>query len=171
MEEDIDRDPQYGHMSDIAIQLHTDLPAARAIDPIMTVMNSAFDPLFGEAWNRRQTYAMLNLPFCRSILAMVDGSNPAGFAMSRRVSDEEELLLIAVRPELRQGGVGHKIMSHVLKSASDDGIANIYLEVRSNNPAIQFYSRFGFGQIGLRSNYYVGADGQSYDALTYTRKL
>lgn len=171
MNGDIDRNPDFSLSPDRHIQLHSDLPPPRAIDPIMALMSTAFDPLYGEAWNRRQTYAMLNLPLCRSILAIADRTTPAGFAMSRRVSDEEELLLIAVRPELRQSGVGNLIMSQILRSASDDGIANIFLEVRSNNPAIRFYQGFGFCQVGLRSNYYVGADGQSYDALTYTRKV
>jgi hypothetical protein len=77
------------------------------LDRIMAVMQAAFDPAFGEAWNRRQVGDALALPGTHYILAGTDGGEPAegvaaaGFALSRGALDEEELLLLAVDPAYR----------------------------------------------------------------------
>ena len=42
----------------------------------MDVMNEAFDPLFGEAWNRRQISDALTLSNCRCLLLGESGLPP-----------------------------------------------------------------------------------------------
>ena len=76
---------------------------ARDIAAIMPVMDDAFDPLFGESWNASQCLAALSMPNCRLVFAR-NNSAIIGFAISRWVLDEEELLMIAVsRHHQRQG--------------------------------------------------------------------
>lgn len=155
------------------LQLISGMAAEDALGPVMQVMQTAFDPMYGEAWNHSQTRSMLAMPLTHTIIAETqpttdDGiaGEPVGFSMSRRVADEEELLLIAVIPRWRHSGAGSSLLTQVIDNAVDAGVMRILLEMRSNNPASRLYHKFGFRQIGLRENYYKGLDSQFYDALT-----
>src|SRR5690606_29254033 len=59
------------------------------LDRIMAVMDTAFDPAFGEAWTRRQVGDALAMPGTHYLLAGAGGEAPAagepaaGFALSR----------------------------------------------------------------------------------------
>jgi ribosomal-protein-alanine N-acetyltransferase len=145
------------------------------IDRIMAVMEAAFDPAFGEAWNRRQVSDALVLPNTHYLLAGADGSEPretepaAGFVMSRGALDEEELLLIAVGPRYRGRGVGTALMERFIAEAEARGATRLFLEMRDGNPADSLYRRAGFEPIGRRRNYYRGAATGPLDAITYAR--
>lgn len=153
-------------------QLIAGLAAEDAIGPVMQIMTQAFDPLYGEAWNHNQTRSMLAMPLTHVLLletvpdAPDRAGEPVGFAMTRRVADEEELLLIAVSPKWRQFGAATTLLNQVFENARKAGVSRLHLEMRSNNPAIQLYSKFGFQTIGLRKDYYRGADSHCFDALT-----
>lgn len=160
-----------------AFQLISGLAAEDALGPVMQVMGQAFDPLYGEAWNHSQTRSMLALPLTHVVLAetiatrMDQSGLPIGFALTRRVADEEELLLIAVAPDWRQFGAGTALLNLVLENARAAGVTRLHLEMRSNNPAIRLYSKFGFEPVGLRKDYYKGSDSRHYDALTLATML
>lgn len=160
------------------IQLISGMAAPDALGPIMQVMQTAFDPVYGEAWNTSQTRSMLSMPLTHSIIAEslpISGNEgpgaPIGFSMSRRVADEEELLLIAVIPQWRHFGAGSSILAQVITNAKVAGVKRIFLEMRSNNNAGHLYHKFGFRQIGLRKDYYQGANLQHFDALTLALTL
>jgi len=138
---------------------------ARDIAAIMPVMQSAFDPRYGEAWTAAQCLSLLAMPGSCLYLALVDQA-VAGFALTRWVADEEELLLIAVAPQLRRQGIASRLVDHVIKSARTALRQIVFIEVRENNPAIAFYTEIGFEQVGRRTAYYTGAEGQRFDALT-----
>ena len=138
---------------------------ARDIAGIMLVMNDAFDPQFGEAWTAAQCIALLSLPQNRLLLARRN-DRIVGFAMTRWVLDEEELLMIAVAPEQQRQNVGNLLLQSVRSSAVYGGRKKLFLEVRENNPAHKFYLRKGFEEIGRRKGYYRGNAGQSFDAIT-----
>ena len=158
-------------------QLVGGLAAEDALGPVMQVMQQAFDPLYGEAWNHSQTRSMLAMPLTHLLLAETIASEPdatgiaVGFAMTRRVADEEELLLIAVSPKWRQFGAGSALLNQVVENAEAAGVNRLHLEMRSNNPAIRLYSKFGFHPVGLRKDYYQGSDSRRYDALTMAMML
>lgn len=159
-------------------QLVTGLAGQDALGPVMQVMATAFDPLYGEAWTQSQARSMLAIPLTHTIIAEippVPADDPPGtaigFSMSRRVGDEEELLLIAVTPEWRHFGAGSSILAKVIENARYAGVERLFLEMRSNNPASHLYSKFGFRQIGIRKNYYKGTDSSLYDALTLALTL
>ncbi len=138
---------------------------ARDIASIMPVMNAAFDPCYGEAWTASQCLSVLSLPHSHLYLAR-QGSKIAGFALARGVLDEEELLLIAVLPELARQGIATRILKSVIATARKNGRSRLFIEVRENNPAIDFYRRAGFVAIGIRPAYYSGHDGNKFDATT-----
>ncbi|WP_298194478.1 GNAT family N-acetyltransferase [Novosphingobium sp.] len=143
------------------------------IDRIMEVMARAFAPEFGEAWNRRQVSDSLLLAGTGYCLIGVEGSlNPqpeekvAGFALTRAIFDEEELLLFAVLPEHRGKGLGAALLTEVIARARSRGIRRLFLEMRRNNPAGKMYTGFGFRTIGIRPGYYRTASGDRLDALS-----
>lgn len=141
-----------------------DLPA------IDTIMQAAFDPRFGEAWTRNQVLGLLAMSGVWLTLATI-GPDPAGFALSRRVLDEAELLLLATVPAFRRRGVGAALLRSVIADSASQGARTLHLEVRSGNDAIKLYRSAGFVKVGERHQYYRGPAGQAFDALTYRRDL
>ncbi len=136
---------------------------------IMAVMRTAFAPDFGEAWSAVQCANMLALP--GTCLLIAEDDDVAGFALLRRAADEVELLLIAVDPEHRRCGVGRALIEHVLKWGRANDAAALFLEVRDGNPATALYRDVAFIQVGRRPNYYRGAQGVLFDALTFRRAI
>lgn len=148
------------------------LAGAPDIDEIMHVMAEAFDPAFGEAWNRGQCLGMLTLPDVWLVIATLpDAPRATGFALTRRTLDEAELLLIAVLPRARGQGIGRALVERTALEARRRGATRLMLEVRATNPALALYQSAGFAQIGRRRDYYRGANGQLNDALTLSRAL
>lgn len=140
------------------------------LDRIMAVMAAAFDPVFGEAWNRRQVEDALIMGNCHYGLAPATG-DCAGFYLSRFAFDEEELLLLGVSPGHRRKGYGAQLLEQFIGGARLRGARRVLLEMRQENPAEQLYRRYGFAQIGSRPNYYRGTNGQRIDALTFAYEL
>lgn len=138
---------------------------AANLDEMMVVMDEAFDPSFGEAWNPAQCLGILGLPGVWLTLAR-RGAEPIGFALSRIVFEEAELLLLGVRPVFRGQGVGRALLDRTLAIARALGARRVHLEVREGNSARLLYDGAGFLQIGRRRGYYRGQDGKLFDALT-----
>jgi ribosomal-protein-alanine N-acetyltransferase len=143
------------------------------LDAIMGVMARAFDPQFGEAWNRRQVSDAMVLGNCHYGLITADGDEPAdkgcevaGFYLSRAILDEEELLLFAIDPAHRRKGLGHALLRRMLASARERDMSRVFLEMRRGNPAEVLYTAHGFRQIGVRPNYYRTSAGTRIDALS-----
>ena len=149
----------------------------RLLDELMAVMDEAFDPHWREAWSRRQIAESLELPNTFAVLYDYRGnplpvaSRASGFIFSRHVAGEEELLLIAVRPELRGRGIGRKMIVHFAEQAGRRGAERIFLEMRSNNEAGSLYARCGFVPIGQRPDYYRTLSGETIDAITFALRL
>lgn len=143
------------------------------VDAIMAVMESAFDPRFGEAWNRRQVEDALTIPGTYFLLAgadgqpLADGERPAGFALSRGAADEEELLLVAVVPAHRGKGIGGTLLARFIESARLRGARRLFLEMREGNSAEALYRRHGFESVGRRYKYYRRGADAPLDAITF----
>ena len=145
---------------------------SRDLAEVMTVMESAFDPRFGEAWTRSQCAGILPMHGVSLMVARSDGSDDiAGFSLYRTVSDEAELLLLAVSPDHRRRGIGTMLLDHFMDAARDYGAGRVHLEVREGNPALGMYRAAGFTLAGRRRKYYRGSDGTQFDALTLARKI
>lgn len=144
------------------------------------IMEAAFDPTYGEAWNRRQVSDALTMPSTQAVVVdetgaiIAEGPDervPAGFVMTRRAADEEELLLIAVTPENRERGIGSMLISTMIEKARESGVTRVFLEMREGNPAVNLYKRSGFEPIGRRSKYYRLVNGDRLDAITFGRTV
>jgi [ribosomal protein S18]-alanine N-acetyltransferase len=140
------------------------------LEAVMAVMDRAFDPDFGEAWTRAQCAGILPMHGVRMVLAG-DGARPLGFSLSRSVADESELLLLAVDPDARRLGIGSDLVTDFLDHARLAGASRVHLEVRDGNPAVGLYCTHDFAVEGRRRDYYRGADGRQYDALTMARRV
>ena len=128
----------------------------------------AFDPRYGEAWNKAQCLAVLALPGYRLRGAWAGDpvSGLRGFCIDRTVAGESELLLLAVDPMARRQGVGAMLMQDWLTHARSQGVTRAFLEMREDNPARHLYDNFGFRPIAVRPAYYRGGDGVLRDAVT-----
>lgn len=148
------------------------------LDRLMAIMDTAFDPLFQEAWTRRQVEDALATGNCRYFLISEDGKAPkvydednighiSGFYLSRQILTDTELLLLAVDPAVRRRGLGFLLLEHLAATAKAKGSDRIFLEMRRDNPAEMLYRKFGFAPVGERPNYYRTLDGQRMDAITF----
>ena len=138
---------------------------ASTVEAIMPVMESAFDPAFGEAWTASQCFGMLTIPGTSLLVARHEGSI-IGFALLRSLLDESELLLIAIHKNDQKKGFGKKLATAVIDHAANLGSKMVFLEVREGNPALDLYLSVGFVQVGKRERYYRGQAGEYFNALT-----
>lgn len=135
------------------------------LEGVMEVMRDGFDPRFGEAWTAAQCAGLLPMPGVWLTVAR-DGADTIGFALSRIVADEAELLLLAVRRSCQRRGIGSLLLSRFARDARSRGASRLHLEVREGNHAVNMYLQAGYLLVGRRPNYYKGPEGNAYDALT-----
>lgn len=108
-------------------------------------------------------YTMMVAEFEQKIVA---------YAVVLMAPDVAELLLIGVEPDWQGQGVGRALMSAIEQRVRAKGLHTIVLEVRSSNQQAQlFYQKQGFETMGLRKDYYQGANGQREDALLLSHTL
>jgi ribosomal-protein-alanine N-acetyltransferase len=136
---------------------------------ITAIMQAAFDARYGEAWTASQCTGVMAMPGVWLTVAEIDGA-AGGFALSRVIADEAELLLLAVKPECRRRGLGRALLRSAIAESQARGAARIHLEVRAGNDAVALYRLAGFEKVGQRRDYYRGINGKLFDAITY-RKL
>ena len=159
-------------MATIENPVRIDLGTSEDLDPVMEIMEAAFGTRYGEAWTRSQCAGILPMTGVSLVLARDGETGTAvGFSLFRSVAAESELLLLAVDPSHRRRGIGRGLLQHFLDCSRSEGVTRVHLEVRDGNPAIRMYRSAGFEAVGRRRNYYHGADGREFDALTFALEL
>ncbi len=94
-----------------------------------------------------------------------------GYAVMMRAVDEAELLDIAIAAQHQRQGWGMCLLQEILALARRLGLRRMVLEVRATNlAAIGLYRRAGFGNIGLRRDYYPAPGGRE-DAILMGHEL
>ena len=117
-------------------------------------------------WTGAEFAAVTADPLCFTLI------ESDGFLIGRAVTDEAEILTLAVDPEARRRGTGARLVQGFLTEAQNRGAASAFLEVAANNqPAICLYLQAGFGEAGLRRGYYTSADAAAVDAVVMARAL
>jgi [ribosomal protein S18]-alanine N-acetyltransferase len=100
----------------------------------------------------------------------VFGQIVTGFALSRVVLDEAELLSIALDPEVRGRGFSARLLLRHAERVRRAGAQSLFLEVAADNaPALALYRGLGMQEIGRRKGYYPASGGSGTprrDALT-----
>lgn len=135
------------------------------IASIMPIMDSAFDPQFGEAWNSSQCLSMLAMPHTDLFIALYE-HQICGFAFTRSLYEDVELLMIATHRDYARIGIATALIQHIIKIAKKDSRNRIFLEMREGNSAEILYDYFGFQNISERKNYYKGNGNIRYNAIT-----
>lgn len=113
---------------------------------------------FGRPGARERLVKELALPQSHPYVAEVEDL-VLGYLIYWKVTDEFQLLDMAVKTEFRSRGVAGKLLEHLLDEADALLGATVHLEVSARNPpAIRLYAAHGFSEVGLRDNYYGPGD-------------
>jgi ribosomal protein S18 acetylase RimI-like enzyme len=114
---------------------------------------------FGEAWKA---------PAPHEVLWLIPEVAFARWACVPAAS-EADLLRIAVDPAHRGGGLGRRLLEACQQALEEEGLVNLFLEVRpSNTTAISLYRACGWKACGLRPRYYPdGEDAALYQRLSH----
>jgi [ribosomal protein S18]-alanine N-acetyltransferase len=106
-----------------------------------------------------------------SARAAARGPAMAGYAGLMFVpgGTQADVLTIAVRQAYWGRGIGSALLDALVTAARDRGCAEVFLEVRADNPrAHGLYRRRGFADIGIRRGYYQPSGA---DAITMRKDL
>jgi len=148
-------------------------PNAAAIRKASMVDSSRMATIHAESfaigWDRSELERMLLEGHIADVLVSqaVIGEIVTGFAISRVVLDEAELLTIALDPEVRGRGHSATLLQRHAERVRRAGAACLFLEVSDDNAAaLALYRRLGMVEIGRRKGYYPGEKGGRRDALT-----
>ena len=91
-----------------------------------------------------------------------------GICVFQVVIDEAQISYFVVDKKFRKRGFGTYLMSYLIKLCKELNLNKLLLEVSKNNVVGQnFYSRFDFFTVGIRTNYY--RDGS--DAILKEKNL
>jgi [ribosomal protein S18]-alanine N-acetyltransferase len=109
---------------------------------------------FPDPWTPAGITEVLEAGHCLGSVAEPAGTVVA-YALARWVADTGEILNLAVAPEYRRLGVARAILESILSRLAEQGVREVYLEVRASNiPAQSLYQLRGFRLAGMRTAYY-----------------
>ncbi|MFI5279647.1 MAG: ribosomal protein S18-alanine N-acetyltransferase [Gemmatimonadales bacterium] len=124
---------------------------------------------FPDPWSKRSFAETIEREQVRSVAIDDEEGRLVGYAMSVRAGDEGEILNIAVDERARGHGSGRALLDDLLEDLRNNGVRQVFLEVRrSNEAAIGLYRSAGFHPLGVRPGYY-GRPRE--DALTMVLEL
>jgi ribosomal-protein-alanine N-acetyltransferase len=135
---------------------------------------------FEDGWSRSDIAHLLSLPGSFGLIARcydrglsaIDGLRGVGFAISRVVRDESELLSIGVLQPWRKRGVASTLLTAAMERAQAAGAETMFLEVAVDNVAAQsLYETHRFERVGTRLDYYHRPDGRKISAYTMKASL
>lgn len=118
-----------------------------------------------EAWSARSIAQTLAAPHVETFTA------PDGFAITRTLAGESELLTLAVAPAARRRGTARGLLTQWLDSL-EGRAEHAFLEVAIDNcAAISLYENLSFQRTGIRHGYYVAREGGAVDAVLMSRAV
>ena len=127
---------------------------------------------FAHGWSTAEIEAMLTDRTHISDVVVAPaliGQILTGFAISRVIGIEAELLTIALDPEIRGRGHSAMLLRRHAARIRRAGAEKLFLEVADDNlAALALYRRLGFVEIGRRKGYYpdLKTSGKRRDAVT-----
>lgn len=116
-------------------------------------------------WSATEFQQMLAQPYIQRL------STTGGFALTRTLAGESELLTLAVAPERQRRGIARTLLTQWLKNSSP--LADTaFLDVAADNiVAISLYESLLFQRSSLRKAYYTRKSSPAVDAVLMTRTL
>lgn len=122
-----------------------------------------------DAWSLESWWQELAGRPRRDYFVAVDEADEiVGYAGLDLAGESGDVMTIAVVPAAQGRGLGHHLLTELVRRAEVSGIRSLLLEVRADNTAARkLYERRGFAVISVRRRYYQPGD---VDALVM-RKL
>ena len=139
----------------------------------MPVLAALYGASFDEPYPEPVAASLLRTPgaWCHLAFDGADGM-PVGFAITRIILDESELLSIGALPGARRRGVATALLDAGFAEARNAGVKTMHLEVGEDNPgAATLYRKLCFRVTGRRPNYYRRANRRRVAALLMTVDL
>jgi ribosomal-protein-alanine N-acetyltransferase len=126
------------------------------LDAIMAIESSEFA---NDAWSSDMMSTEIDDRHCYYAVAHPVGepANVTAYAGLRAPSGSEQadIQTIAVAPDARRHGIARALMNALMVEARHRGAAELFLEVRDDNPAAQLlYDSLGYQRIAVRPKYY-----------------
>jgi ribosomal-protein-alanine N-acetyltransferase len=132
------------------------------VDEILMIERASFS----QPWTRSMFEWELTENPCARFFVAVAGDAFIGYIGGWLVSDELQVVSLAVSPDARRSRVATRLLGYLFEHVGE-GVQRAYLEVRrSNRAAIVMYERFGFRPVGVRRGYY---EGPKEDAVVMER--
>jgi ribosomal-protein-alanine N-acetyltransferase len=122
-----------------------------------------------DAWSVESWWAELAGRPRRDYFVAVDETDAiVGYAGLDAAGETGDVMTSAVVPAAQGRGLGHHLLTELVRRAELSGIRSLLLEVRADNvPARNLYERGGFDVISVRRRYYRGG----IDALVMRRLI
>ena len=109
---------------------------------------------FDEFWNYNVFKQELENPNSEYFVAILN-ETIVGFAGIWTAVDDIHITNIVTKKDLRNQGIGKKLLEHLIKISKQKNLSSLTLEVNEKNePAINLYEQYNFKKIGKRKNYY-----------------
>ncbi len=119
---------------------------------------------FNHGWSEDELASTLATTGTSCYVANLSGSGtayPRGFLIIRTLSEQSEILTLAVDPNFRNQQVATALMSHAIRQLQADRVSNLFLEVsEANAPALKLYRSLNFRKISVRKSYYANASAE-----------
>ncbi|MFB9308892.1 ribosomal-protein-alanine acetyltransferase [Agromyces hippuratus] len=141
------------------------------LDRIMVLERETFE---ADAWPDDAMRRELESPHAYYLIAVDDEADDEaagllGYAglLAPKGGGQADIQTIAVAPAIRGIGLGRGLMHALITEARRRHVAEIFLEVRADNPiARALYDSLGFEEIGIRRRYYRGGIDAVHMRLT-----
>jgi ribosomal-protein-alanine N-acetyltransferase len=126
------------------------------LEAIMAIENAMFPD---DAWSPATMAAEVAGEHGHYLVAVADDGEIDGYAglLAPEGSGHGDIQTIAVVDRARRRGLGRTLMLALLNEARRRNAAEVFLEVRSDNPGARaLYEALGFAEIAVRPRYYRG---------------
>lgn len=142
-----------------------------ASEILSEIHHAAFQDAPEQSWMPDEFNSMFSVPGTEGFVIQL-GENPIGFALTRTVLDEAEIITFCILPNHTKSGYATVLLEQVVKELQQRSLKRLFLEVRENNDAaIRLYKKCHFDIIGRRTGYYHNRQGQKTDAIVMQRDL
>ena len=127
---------------------------------IMAIENASFA---GDAWQESTMRSELASTSTRYLVAETVDEPHEVVAYSGLLApvgaDDADVQTIAVTQAAQRNGIGRALMQRMMTEARDRGAAQMFLEVRADNPTAKaLYDSLGFEVLAVREHYYQPDD-------------
>jgi ribosomal-protein-alanine N-acetyltransferase len=121
-------------------------------------------------WTRGNFIDSLAARYLAEVLVAESGA--VGYFVAMGGLDEMHLLNLTVAPGWQGQGHGRALLDALVGHCRTRGARTLWLEVRESNlRARAIYTRYGFGEVGLRRGYYPAPHGQREHAVVMSLEV